>query len=208
MTTPREDSGPPTTIHVRRALDGDKESLAWVISRLTPLLVAQAAYRLRPPLRSLYDPLDLVNDAWLVALPRLGELTARDGRHTPTLLKFLATTLLYRINNLVRKHIRGEESSGDAGPEGSDPLAQVPADQSGVVTAAVRGEVRSAVLETIEELEPVDREVLLLRGIEQQPNQAVALLLNLPPQTVAKRYQRALERLRGRLPGSVFEELE
>jgi RNA polymerase sigma factor (sigma-70 family) len=177
-----------------------------VIVRLTPLLVAQASYRLRPPLRSLYDPLDLVNDAWLVALPRLGELTAREGRQTPTLLKFLATTLLYRINNLVRKHIRGDDGGG--APEGSDPLAQVSSDESGVVTAAVRREVRGAVLETIEELEPSDREVLLLRGIEQQPNQAVALLLNLPPQTVAKRYQRALERLRARLPGSVFEELE
>ena len=75
------DPGALTSLHVRRAADGDSESLGWVVARLSPLLLAQADYRLGPVLRSLYDPEDLVNDTWIVALPRLPELPARDGRH-------------------------------------------------------------------------------------------------------------------------------
>ena len=47
----------------------------------------------------------------------------------------------------------------------------------------------------------------MLRGIEQQSNTTVALLLDLTPAGVSMRYARALERLRARLPGSVFDEL-
>jgi RNA polymerase sigma factor (sigma-70 family) len=181
------------------------------VARLSPLLLAQAAWRLKPPLRALYDPEDLVNDAWAVALPRLGELEAHGGRHTPTLLKFLATTMLFRVNNLMRKHLRGEPlprpHRGTPG-DSTETLARLPDERSGVVTAAVRAETRNMVLACMGELDPRDREVLLLRGIEQQSNQAAALLLGLSPETVKKRYQRALERLRARLPGSIFEELE
>lgn len=56
-------------------------------------------------------------------------------------------------------------------------------------------------------LEGQDREILVLRGIEQYRNQTVAKQLGLSPQAVAMRFSRALDRLRERLPGSVFEEL-
>jgi DNA-directed RNA polymerase specialized sigma24 family protein len=49
---------------------------------------------------------------------------------------------------------------------------------------------------------------LLLRGIEQQSHQTVALLLDLTPQAVSMRFTRALDRLREQLPGSIFDELD
>ena len=91
-----------TSLHVRRAADGDGGSLSWVVSRLSPLLLAQATYRLGSRLRALYEPEDLVNETWAVTLPKLAELPARDGRLTPVLLRFLSTTLLHRIQSLVR----------------------------------------------------------------------------------------------------------
>jgi len=203
-----------TSLHVRRAADGDPESLGWVVMRLSPLLLAQAAYRLGPVLRSLYDAEDLVNDAWLVALPQLGELPAREGRYTPVLLRFLSTTLLHRINNLARKHIRtGVLERPRPGvarsdlTEAEDPLEQVAAEQSGVITQAVKHEVRGAITACLAELEARDREILILRGIEQHPNQTVAGVLGITPQAVAMRYRRALDRLRARLPRSVFDEM-
>jgi RNA polymerase sigma factor (sigma-70 family) len=207
------DPGALTSLHVRRAADGDSESLGWVVARLSPLLLAQADYRLGPVLRSLYDPEDLVNDTWIVALPRLAELPARDGRHTPVLLRFLSTTLLHRVNNLARKHARGAPPERPAPRDGSgatvatDPLERVPAETSGVITRALRHEIRNAVTLALEGLEPGDREILILRGIEQQTNATAAELLGLNAPAVAMRYHRALRKLRDRLPRSVFEEL-
>src|SRR5262249_16732954 len=60
-----------TSLHVRRALTGDAASLEWLVTRLSPLLVLEARERLGPDLGRLYDADDLVQDAWLITLPRL-----------------------------------------------------------------------------------------------------------------------------------------
>jgi RNA polymerase sigma factor (sigma-70 family) len=189
-----------TTHHVRRAVDGDRASLEWLAGRLTPLLVAQVAYRMGPALRSTYDAEDLVQDAWLVILPRLDDLVARGGRLTPVLLEFMSRTLRHTVRNLMRKQARAGEAT-------RTPVESVAADASGVVTRACRGELRSLVREHIQELDPIDREVLIVRGVEQLPNRAAAALLGLGPSALAMRYRRALDRLRDALPGSVFAEL-
>lgn len=200
------DSAELTTMHVRRAMDGDRTSLGWLVARLRPLLVAQARYRLGPELRALHDPEDLVHDAWLVALPKLNELRAREGHFTPVLLRFLSTTLLYRIQNLFRQHVRRTRVQG--APAERLPLDEVPAEASGVVSRALRAERRDLVTETIEQLAEPDREVLLLRGVEQLSNRAAAAILGIAPDAVGMRYLRALRRLRERLPDSVFDELD
>jgi len=196
-----------TSLHVGRAVNGDATSLDWLVKRVTPLLVAQAAYRLGPVLRKRYEPADLVNDVWLTAIPKLGDLSPREGRLTPVLLKFLSTTLIYLANNLMKKHLSGESLSPLEARAGEESRIEIAAEMTGAVTAACRHERRCAVTESLEALDPRDREILVLRGIEQNSNPAVAGLLGLTPAAVASRYHRALKRLRERLPKSVFEEL-
>lgn len=200
-----------TSVHVRNAVEGDLESLGWVVARLSPLLLAQAAYRLGPQLRSVHDPEDLVNDAWAVALTRLGDLEPKNGRFTPVLLKFLSTTILFRVNNLMKRHLRagavGRLEPDSERPGESAVIDQLPAETSGAITLALRKELESTVARCLEALDARDREIILLRGIEQHPNHTVALLLGVSPQNVAMRYHRALKRLRARLPGSVFDEM-
>jgi RNA polymerase sigma-70 factor (ECF subfamily) len=79
--------------------------------------------------------------------------------------------------------------------------------QTSVVAGIVKRETQNLVRTCIDELEEKDRQILILREIEQLPNQAVATILPLTPQAVAMRYRRAIERLRDRLPGSVFDEI-
>lgn len=195
-----------TSDHVRRAQQGDHLSLEWVVKQFSPLLLAQAAWRLGPELRALYEPEDLVNEVWAVALPRLSELPPRDGRTTPVLLRFLATTLLYRVNNLVKKHVTSAtvRRRDPADPTGS----QLPAETTTIISRAVREEMRSHVGAAILELDPRDREVLVLRGIEQNSNETVALILGISPNAASMRYQRALQRLRSRLPASLLDDLQ
>ena len=75
------DADDMTTMHVRRAVGGDLTSLDWVVSRLAPLLVAQAQWRLGTALRRYYDPEDLVSDAWAVTLQD-DKLQWSDGTQT------------------------------------------------------------------------------------------------------------------------------
>lgn len=187
-----------TTLHVRQAVDGDVGSLEWLVARLSPLLLAHAHYRLGR-LAKQYDPQDIVQDAWLTTLPRLGDLTPRNGRLTPVLLRFLSTVVVNRVRNIFYDRAR----RGDA-----ESPSQVIADRSGVVTQALRAERVATVQAAIDELAPADREVMLLRGVEQVSAQAAAVLLGVSVDAVNKRYQRALARLRERLPGSAFDEVE
>lgn len=201
MTDPHDQ----TSAHVRRSIAGETDSTEWLVARLSPYLVAQARWRLGGLIGRSCDPEDLVQEAWLVALPRLGELTPRDGRLTPVLLRFLATTILHRTNNLARQELRRPGSVHST----TEPLAsELSAAVTGIVSAAIREERRQTVLLAIDELEPMDREVLLLRGVEQRSGATTAELLGITIDAVAMRFARARERLRARLPDSLFDEPE
>ena len=87
-------------------------------------------------------------------------------------------------------------------------MHDVPARHSGAITQAIRREREDLVSSRLAEMEPKEREVIVLRGIEQLPARTVAVMLSISPDAVAMRYHRALKVLRARLPGSVFDELD
>lgn len=198
------DDFPLTTMHVARAVDGDAASLEWLVGRLSPILREHARFRLGSVLRRHYDADDLVHDAWIATLPKLHQLIASpEARRTPILLKYLSNTVVLRIRYLARRHARQQEPATPI-----EDFGNIPAAQSGAVSRAVRGEQQQQLREVMDELEPADREVLLLRGIEQLSAKAVAAVLEVGVEAVHKRYQRAVAKLRARLPESVFSELD
>ena len=194
-------NGDLTTLHVQRARGGDPQSLGWLVSRFTPLLLAQARHRMGPELRAKFEPDDVVNDVWATVLPRLPELSQRDGRSTPVLLSFLATTLLRHTNSLLRRRARGETPELEA-------IAALSEETRGPLTRAVQVETEGIALAALNDLGERDREIVLLRVLEQHSNQDVADLLGIEPTTAAQAFRRALEKLRNKLPGSVFDDVE
>lgn len=210
----RLDPAPPTpdaltTLRVREAMGGDASSTAWLVERFSPLLLAQASHRLRGPLAALartHAPEDLVQDVWVRALPRLDGLAARDGRMTPVLVRFLATTMLHRLNSLAQTHLRAD---GARRQDSLDPAAEAGFAESARIVSQIASHERiDVVRRAIDALDDDDRTLVVLRAIEQNPVSDIALLLGEKPNTIAVRYRRALDRLRARLPGSVFEELQ
>jgi RNA polymerase sigma-70 factor, ECF subfamily len=191
-------------------MQGDDASFGWLVNRMSPALYMQGRYRLRGPIATYCDVDDLVQDVWTIALPRLPELMARDGRMTPVLVRFLSTTLLHRITRLLEDYLRGDRPHREAsrapgdGTYRLDPAAD---SRNGVSAAIARGEQRESVRNAIDALEEGDRDVIVLRGIEQLSNNKVAEILGVQPSAVSMRYQKALQRLRGRLPDSVFADL-
>lgn len=191
-----------TSLHIARARSGDSQSREFLVDRFGPVLLAQANYRLRGKLRSLCEPEDLVQEVWVTVLPRLPDLNARDGRWTPVILRFLATTLVRKVNHLLRKRIAvAHDNPVPSHAPGSA------AQQPGVVSHACRREQWTTVCTAIEQLSADEQELLVLRGIEQLSNQEIARKLGIQDYEATRRYQRALARLRTSLPESVFAEM-
>jgi len=196
---PRHD----TSLYVRAAVEGDRESLGWLVTHLSPLLLAQTRRRFGRDLAWLCEPEDLVQQAWLTVIGRLGDLEPRNGRLTPVLLRFLSTSIVHRVANTARELARGrpapiEHSTSVPGPAD---------DGTAVIAAAVRSEQRRQVLAAIDALDPVDRDVLILRGVEQRPLRETGELLGITGDAVAMRYGRALRRLRSHLPAALLDDL-
>lgn len=204
-----------TTLHVGRARAGEMASVEWLVERFSPLLLANATYRMGKILREVQDSEDVVNDVWLRVLPKLPELSPRDGRLTPVFAKYLSRTLVNRINELLEKHIkgkprtlRGASSSPGAQNEEADPVAALPAETRGVVTRLVEREKHEACVVALRALGKEDRELVILRGVESRPYKELAVLLQKDAKVLAVCYQRALEKLRRQLPGTVFDDLQ
>jgi RNA polymerase sigma factor (sigma-70 family) len=201
------DDSAQTTLHVRAAVRGVPDSVAWIVQRFSPLLLEQARYRLRRVLKGRYDAEDLVQQVWAISLPRLADLVPRHGRYTPVLLRFLANTLLRHYGNLVEKHLAGHGVEIDVDGDGSAGLDRIPASTTEVLTRVMRSEEAARLTESLRRIDDDEREILVLRGIEQLPYAVIARRLQCSEEAARTRYARALKRLRGILPAVVSAEL-
>jgi len=191
-----------TSVHARRAIRGDDESLAWIVDRFSPLLMAQAHHRLGPALRRRVTPEDIVQEAWAIALPRLDSL-AFEGRVAPVIMKFLSTIVLHRVNRQIRAQIRDTEH----GP-GLHEWHRRDDQHYGVLTSVIRREVVRSVVAAMDCLHARDREVLVLRLIEQRSGTETAEFLGISRDTVYVRQHRAVAEIRKHVANSLFDDLD
>ena len=201
---------PATTLHVRQAVRGDGKSLAWVFERFTPLVEAQVRMRLGAS-SDRAEVEDLVSDTWVVTLQKLGDLSPREGRLAPVLLRFLGTTAVQLCNNHLRRKIklraRQHATPQDATGAAPDPFADHARETLGVVTRVGQSETLDAVRAALQELEEEKRSLLVLRLVEGRSNQEIAEILGEKPNTIAVRYRRALDALRNQVPKQLLHEL-
>ena len=178
--------------------------------RMSPLLIAQARLRLGPSLAARIDPEDLVQEAWAIALERLGDLRSREGRLGPVLFRFLAKTITLRINVYLRAAVSEAASGGGAEVRARSSASppRAPAEKTEVVNRSIKAEDARRVQELLAKLTDEERGVVVLRAVEGVPNGIAARLLGIDPGTLAKRWQRLRARLRESLAPSILDELE
>jgi RNA polymerase sigma-70 factor (ECF subfamily) len=187
---------------VRRDEPGARDRL---LARHRGRLRDLVALRMDPRLRARLDPSDVVQESLAEADRRLPEYL-RD-RPLP-FYPWLRGLALGRLAQLYRRHVRSqkrsierEERRFSALPEDSvRELAERPAGRGSSPSARLRHEdLRRRLRAALDRLGERDREVIVLRHLEQLPVRDIAAILGISEGAVKVRHVRALERLRGLL---------
>jgi RNA polymerase sigma-70 factor (ECF subfamily) len=188
---------------LRRARVGDADALAELFDRYRERLRQMIRLRLDRRLYGRIDPSDVLQEAYLDLAERFPEYAAK-----PTLPFFLWLRWLtgQRLIDLHRQHLgtkmrdAGQEVSLYRGalPQASSEslAAQLLGKLTSPTQAAVRAETQIRVQEAINSMDPMDREVLVLRHFEMLGNQETAQVLGISKKAASNRYVRALERLK------------
>ena len=198
---------------IERARAGDRAALDALLGRHRDRLRRMVAMRLDTRLQARLDASDVVQEAYVEVAQRLDEYL-RD----PKLPLFLWLRLVVgeRLLKLHRHHLGTQMR--DAGREVSLYRGALPAASSAALAAqllgrhtsptqaAVRAERLLRLQEALNSLGPLDREVLSLRHFEELNRAETAQVLGIGESAAAKRYLRALKRLKATLanmPGGV-----
>jgi RNA polymerase sigma-70 factor (ECF subfamily) len=186
---------------LERAVGGDAEAWRLLLSQNEDRLRRMIAMRIDQRLERRATASDILQETYLEAATHLADY-ARDPKMPFYLwLRGIAGNKLLHVHRqhlqIAKRNMR-REVYADASPETTavalaDALA---ADDTSPSGAAVRNELRASLKAALEELQPLDREVLALRHFEHLSNAETAQALGIEPAAASKRYLRALERLR------------
>jgi RNA polymerase sigma-70 factor (ECF subfamily) len=189
-----------------RARSGDREALNQIFARHRERLRRMVQMRLDWRLQARIDASDVIQEAFLEAARRLDDYF-REAR-VPFFL-WLRLVVGEQLTNLHRHHLgvqmrdaRREVSLyRDALPEASSAAlaAQLLGQHTSPSEAVVQAERLLRFQEAINSLDPLDREVLSLRHFEQLSRAETAQALGIEEAAAAKRYIRALKRLKDTL---------
>jgi RNA polymerase sigma-70 factor (ECF subfamily) len=177
---------------------GDREAFGRLCARHRPYLRKVIALRLDDRLRSRVDPSDVVQEAQLEAFRRLPDYLARQPMSFRLWLRKTAHERLLMLRRLhlgaACRDVRREAPLPDAS---SVLLArQLLAPGPTPSQQAVGRERARRVREAVAQLSESDREILVLRNLEELSNEEAAEVLGVNPAAASQRYGRALLRLR------------
>ena len=187
----------------QRLRGGDTQALAELFSRERERLWRVIHFRLAEPLRGRLGPEDVLQEAFLAASQRLKHYA--DGPATSPFI-WMRMIVNQTLIDLHRQHLGAQkrdaarEVSLDGVPCAQATSASVAIQLVGVFTspsgAAARADMLSLVQTAIEQMDPIDREVLALRHFEELTNSEVAEALGIEQKAASIRYVRALRRLK------------
>lgn len=185
----------------RLRCDGD-QGLAAVFAQYRDRLERMVALRMDPRLRGRLDPADVLQEVFLDASKRLAAYVASPEAPVFVWLRGIAANTL---TDLHRRHLAAQ--ARDAGREvslglgvGSTASGWLAGQLAGSGTSpsqvAIREETAAQLAAAIDQMDELDREVLLLRHFELLRNHEVAMILGISENAASNRYVRALGRLR------------
>lgn len=186
---------------LRLAADGDRSALDDLLAVHRERLRKVVAVRLDRRLLSRVDASDVVQDSLLEASRRLPEYLSRPAVPFFVWLRELARQ---RVIQLYRHHVRARCRSIEQERAGGLPLSEesvmLLADQLAYSGTSPSGrmrreETRAQARAALARLASSDREVLVLRHLEQLSTREIAAILEISEPAVRHRQRKAMQRL-------------
>ena len=197
MTT--DDSG--TEELLRRARTGDADAVQELLMRHRDRLRRMISVRMDPRLSARFDPSDVVQETMAAACRQLPDYLERRPCDFYPWLRQIAWQ---RLAELHRRHVQAQRRSVTRearwSPALSDALTGLLADQlaasgTSVGERMVRQEVLARLRKALGQLSPTNREVVVMRHVEQLSLKEVGEVLGISHVAARLRYCRAVERL-------------
>src|SRR5262249_1999803 len=200
---------------LERVAAGDQEAWGALLTRHRERLRCRVNLRLDRRLQGRIDASDVVQEAYLTASKQLA-----DYLQNPTIPFHLWLRLItgQKLVALHRHHLgtRARDASREvsldrgAQPEASSAAlaARLLGNEPRPSEVAMREEMTGSLQAALDRMDPLDREVLVLRHFEQLSNAEAALVLEIGASAASKRYVRALQKLKEiltALPGGLQE---
>jgi RNA polymerase sigma-70 factor (ECF subfamily) len=192
-----------TTALLDRLRAHDAEALGELFMLHRERLWRMLYVRLDRRLARRLSPDDVLQETFLDVSRRIGEYLAAPAVPFYVWLRFLA---VQRMQMVQRAHLGAQMrdvTSEVALPDGDAPRAS-PESMAGQLVsrmtspsqAAIRNELQARLRAALDEMDPLDREVLALRHFEELGNNEVAQILGISKEAASKRHVRALRRLK------------
>lgn len=202
MAPMTDERGDPEHL-LEQAAAGDGPALAELFERHRGRLEQMVRLRFDRRLHGRLDPADVLQESYLDIARRFPEYVA--NRPMPFYL-WLRLLTGQKLVDLHRQHLgtkmrdAGLEISLDRGGRlraSSESLAELLLGRlTSASRAAIRSETQLRVQEALNQMDSMDREVLVLRHFEDLSNAEAACVLEIQEAAASKRYLRALKRLK------------
>lgn len=195
---------------------GDQEALADLFLQHRERLWRMVSFRMDRRLHGRVDPDDVLQEAYLTLAGRMKEYG-----NNPAVSPFiwLRTMVLQTLTDLHRHHLGAQMR--DVGREIAHPMCRYPQTTSVALASqfvahltspsrvVARDEMFGRVQQAIDDMDPIDQEVLALRHFEELGNREVAEILGIQQKAASIRYVRALKRLKAilaQMPGLIEDD--
>ena len=192
-----------SAVLVDRVRLGDGLALADLFSKHRDRLWRMIQARLDHRLKGRVDPDDILQEAFLDANQRIRHYAREEGMSFFLWLRLIVAQTLADVH---RRHLdaqmrdagRDVSIARKAGPGASSAslAGHLAAHLTSPSQAAIRSEMEDQLRRAIDSLDPIDREVLVLRHFEELTNSEVAEVLEIQPKAASIRYVRAAARLK------------
>lgn len=185
-----------------RVRAGDSDALAEAFEIERSRLGRIVRFRLDPRLLGRIDVEDVLQEAYLDAASRINHYA---GEEDMSLIIWLRLILNQTLSAVHRRHldaqardVRREMSmEAAAGPNTSICMArQLAGSLTSPSGVAVREEAAKRLRDALDDMDPIDREILALRHFEELGNAEAAEALGITPKAASMRYVRAIQRLK------------
>ena len=183
-----------------RARGGDRSAVGRLLERYRPRLRQMVAVHMDPCLAARVDASDVVQEALVVAAQRFPEYLREPPLPFYAWLRQIAWD---RVLDAYRRHVRAgnrtvqrEEKLGIPDTSALELADRFAADSTSILKRLLRKELLARIQAALAGLNAHDREILILRYLEQLSTAETAAVLQISETAAKQRLLRAVQRLR------------